>query len=335
MPSPSSIRPFFRYAALITAVSVGAMLAAMAIVAAAIALGGPRDLPPLASINEPFKDRVQTDVPPAQRYTARDGTVLAWHAYGPAGSTASVPLRRVVLLHGSSARGESNHVLAQALAAEGYAVASLDMRGHGASGPRGRAAYIGQLEDDLEDFLRSVPHTGPQTLMGFSAGGGFALRFAASSRQELFSDYVLLSPFLHHEAPTSRPDSGGWAFVGIPRMIALTLLNRLGITGLNDLPVMSFALSEAAGNVLTPSYSYTVASNFRPHDDYQADIRRARGKICIVAGQADELFYADRFASVFADAGKTVPVTLLPGIDHINLILDAAAVRVIAQSCQT
>ena len=333
-------QPRRRYAMFIAATLLTAVLAALAGLAAAIAWGGPKDIPPLASINNPFKDVDYSNVPPAQRYTARDGASLAWHGYSPTGGTggtggtdasASAPQRRVVLVHGSSARGQSNHVLAQALAAAGYAVASLDMRGHGASGPRGQAAYIGQMEDDIEDFLRAVPHAGPQTLMGFSAGGGFALRFAGSARQGLFDRYVLLSPFLHHNAPTSRPDSGGWASVGLPRMIAVTLINQFGITRWNHLPVLSFALNDVARELLTPHYSYTVATNFRPHNDYLADIRNARGTVCIVAGQDDELFYADRFADLFAQAGKPVPVTLVPGVNHMGLTLDAQAVATVAR----
>ena len=323
--------PRRRYAMFIAATLLTAVLAALAGLAAAIAWGGPKDIPPLASINNPFKDVDYSNVPPAQRYTARDGASLAWHSYSPAGAAPDAPQRRVVLVHGSSARGQSNHVLAQALAAAGYAVASLDMRGHGASGPRGQAAYIGQMEDDIEDFLRAVPHAGPQTLMGFSAGGGFALRFAGSARQGLFDRYVLLSPFLHHNAPTSRPDSGGWASVGLPRMIAVTLINQFGITRWNHLPVLRFALNDVARELLTPHYSYTVATNFRPHNDYLADIRNARGTVCIVAGQDDELFYADRFADLFAQAGKPVPVTLVPCVNHMGLTLDAQAIATVAR----
>ena len=302
--------------------------------AAAVIWGGPKDIPPLASINDPFKDVDYSSVPKVQRYTARDGASLAWHGYLPMPSTATTPMRRVVLVHGSSARGQSMHVLAQALAAEGFAVAALDMRGHGESGVRGQAAYVGQMEDDVEDFLRAVPHTGPQTLMGFSAGGGFALRFAGDARQDLFDRYVLLSPFVHHNAPTSRPDSGGWASVGLPRSVALTVLNQIGITRWNDLPVLRFALNDVARSLLTPSYSYTIATNFRPHDDYQSDIRNARGTVCIVAGQDDELFYADRFADLFAHAGKPVPVTLVPGVNHMGLTLDAVAVQAVARACK-
>lgn len=221
--------------------------------AAALAWGGPKDILPLASVNEPFQSVDFSDVPPAQRYTARDGTLLAWYAYPPDSTRADTSNRRVVVVHGSSSRARSTHVLAQALAAQGYSVAALDMRGHGESGTRGQAAYIGQLEDDVEDFVRQVPHTGPQTLMGFSAGGGFALRFAGSARQALFDRYVLLSPFIHQDAPTARPDTGGWATIGMPRLVALTLLNRIGITWWNHLSVLQFALDEASRAGLTPA----------------------------------------------------------------------------------
>lgn len=321
-------------AMLTTMILLMAVSLAIVCCAAAVIWGGPRDIAPLASINDPFKDVDFSNTPKMQHYTARDGTSLAWYGYPPLISNSAAPARRVVLVHGSSARGQSMHVLAQALASQGYAVAALDMRGHGESGVRGQATYVGQLEDDMEDFLRAVPHDGPQTLMGFSAGGGFALRFAGSAQQDMFDRYVLLSPFVHHDAPSSRPDSGGWASVGLPRMIALTVLNRMGITHWNHLPVLRFALNDAARSMLTPSYSFTLATNFRPHNDYQSDIRNAHGTVCIVAGRDDELFYADRFADLFAKAGKHVQVTLVPGVNHIGLTLDAVAVGAVANACK-
>lgn len=302
-----------------------------AALAAAIAWGGPAPIAPLASINEPFARVDYSAMPAPRHYTARDGTALAWLHYPAAGQAASG--RRVVLVHGSSARARSMHVLAMALAAEGLDVAALDLRGHGDSGPRGHAAYIGQLEDDVEDFLRAVPHNGPSTLLGFSSGGGFVLRFAASERQALFDRYVLLSPFLHHNAPTNRPANGGWVSVGLPRYIALTVLNRFGVTAWNHLPVMRFGLNEVAQALLTPSYDYTLATNFRPNDDYQADIRRLPAQVRLLAGREDELFQADRFEAVFADAGHAVAVTLIPGVKHMGLTLDAAAVRAVARAC--
>ncbi|MFM5616223.1 alpha/beta hydrolase [Aeromonas veronii] len=64
------------------------------------------------------------------------------------------------------------HKMASAFSQAGYDAYALDIRGHGASGDKGTIAYIGQLEDDLEDFIKSVAPAKPATLVGFSSGGG-------------------------------------------------------------------------------------------------------------------------------------------------------------------
>ncbi len=314
--------------AMILAISLLLLLTALA---AAVVWGGPRPMAPLASINAPFAKVDFSDVPPPRHFTARDGARLAWLFY-PAirspGDRATQP-RRVVLVHGSSARARSMHVLAKGLAQAGFDVAALDMRGHGDSGPRGHIAYLGQLEDDVEDFMRAEPAAGPDTLMGFSSGGGFVLRLAGGTRQKLFDRYVLLSPFLHHSAPTNRPNNGGWVSVGLPRLIALSILNRVGITAWNNLSVLRFGLNDVARESLTTRYDYTLATAFRPRDDYRADIRNAPPALRIVAGRDDELFDASGFAGVFSSAGKTVPVTLVDGVNHMGLTLDARALPAI------
>ncbi|MFJ2987275.1 alpha/beta hydrolase [Collimonas sp. NPDC087041] len=294
------------------------------IVTLAIGFGGPHEPRPMASMNNPFKSVDFSDLPAIRRYTARDGTQLAFRQYPAAGAN---PKGSVVLVHGSSARGDSMHVMAKAFAAAGYTAYALDMRGHGESGSKGNIAYVGQLEDDIEDFTRALTPAMPATLAGFSSGGGFVLLFAGSDRQVLFSNYLLLSPFISQDAPTFRPDSGGWVSVGVPRLMAIGLLNAIDIHALNGLPVVRFALSEQAKSFLTPQYSYALTQNFRPQADWQANIRAVRQPLRLVAGQDDEAFHAERFAEVFKAAGKDVPVTLLPGIGHIPLTLDRSAVQ--------
>ena len=135
-------------------------------------------------------------------------------------------------VHGSSGSSVAVHALAKALAARGVETYAPDIRGHGASGTRGDIAYVGQLEDDLADFvaeIRKANPTAPLTLVGHSSGGGFALRIAASPIQNLFARTVLLSPYLGYDAPSSRKDAGGWASPDIPRIIAFSVLHRFGI----------------------------------------------------------------------------------------------------------
>ncbi len=308
---------------LVTILIVVAVL--VAALGLAIALGGPGEPPPpMSSINDPFKNVDFSDLPEVSHFTARDGARVAFRAYPAVGDAIK---GSVVLVHGSSASSSSMHVMAKSFAAAGYAAYALDIRGHGQSGAKGHIAYIGQLEQDMEDFVNAIKLAQPSTLVGFSSGGGFVLRFAGTARQKLFSNYLLLSPWISQGAATLRPGSGGWATVGVPRIIAIAVLNGFGMHAFDDLPVVRFAVDERDKGFLTPQYSFALEQNFRPERDYQANIRAVRQPLRVLAGQNDEVFYADKFASVFKTAGKDVPVTLLPGIDHISLTLDPAAIR--------
>ena len=146
------------------------------------------------------------------------------------------------------------HVMAKGFSAAGYDAYALDIRGHGDSSTRGHIAYVGQLEDDMEDFVHAVKLAQPSTLIGFSSGGGFVLRFAGFSKEKLFSNYLLLAPFISQDAATSRPDSGGWVSVGVPRIIAISFLNGFGVHAFDDLPVIRYALTKENAKFLTPGY---------------------------------------------------------------------------------
>ena len=123
---------------------------------------------------------------------------------------------------------------AKALAQSGVAAVAIDARGHGASGTRGDIACIGQIDDDLADLVAELRKTYPSsrlTLIGHSAGGGFVLRIAGGPLAEKIDRFVLLAPYLGYRAPTNRPNEGRgkWAEVDMPRLVALALLNRLGL----------------------------------------------------------------------------------------------------------
>lgn len=306
-------------------------LAVLAIAAtAAIAFGGPGEPAPMASITDPFRNVDYAGLPAASTFQARDGTRLAYRAY----ATDGAPKGSVVLVHGSSARGNSMHLLARAFAAAGYAAYALDIRGHGESGTKGQIDYIGQLDDDIEDFVRALQPARPATLAGFSSGGGFTLRIAAGERQKLFDNYLLLSPFISQDAPTYRANSGGWVQVGMPRYVAIGVLHALGVRAFDHLPVTRFALNDTARAMLTPQYSFALAQNFRPRADWRASIRAAGQPMRLLAGSDDEAFHADRFEQVFKTEGKDVPVSLLPGLGHIALTIDPAAVRAAVAAVQ-
>jgi alpha-beta hydrolase superfamily lysophospholipase len=259
-------------------------------------------------------------------YQGADGAKLFYRAYAPLGDNIK---GSAVLVHGSSGSSESMHPMATALAAAGVHIYALDVRGHGDSGPKGHIAFIGQLESDLQMFVQAVQPPSPSTLIGFSSGGGFVLRVAASEMQSSFDSYLLLSPYLGHTAPNYRPDSGGWVSVGIPRIVALNALNAVGIRHWNDFPVVRFALTEEAKKLLTPEYDFNLNMNFAANADYQADLLNAKGKVAILAGDADELLQSQELQGMVQSAGKDWAVQLLPGVQHIPLTLEPLALKAI------
>src|ERR1700755_2662922 len=167
--------------------------------------------PELKSISQTARSVDRSNMPPLERFAARDGTQLAYRHYPARGPATG---RAAILVHGSSGSSAAAHALADALAAHGVETFAPDIRGHGGSGTRGDIAYLGQLEDDMADFATLVRKSAPDapiTLLGHSAGGGFALRVANSPIKDLFARTVLLAPYLGYDAPTHPPKSGGWA----------------------------------------------------------------------------------------------------------------------------
>lgn len=290
--------------------------------------------PPLASISETARAVDRSTMPGLERFPARDGTALAYRHY-PVGAAAVG--RVAVLVHGSSGSSTSVHALAEALAAHGVETYAPDIRGHGASGTRGDIGYIGQLEDDLADLvavIRQTAPTAPLTLIGHSAGGGFALRVASSPIQNLFARTVLLAPYLGYDAPTNRPDSGGWASADIPRFLALGILRGAGIECCEALPTLAFAVPPNSEKILAAAYSYRLMRNFATRG-YKADFAAATRPITVIAGADDELMLADKYAEAVHAVAPSVDVKLIDGVNHMAVVSARKAVSAIADDVAT
>jgi alpha-beta hydrolase superfamily lysophospholipase len=262
---------------------------------------------------------------------ARHGSPIAYRHWDAANPGAQE--RVVIAIHGSSASSSSLHPLAKALRAEGFTVYAPVIRGHGETGQRGDIDFAGQLDDDLADFTTMVKARHPNAqlaLLGFSSGGGFALHTAATPLGTAFGRIVLISPFLGQRAPTNRPQgTDPWAKAFVPRILALLLLQRVGIHAFEHLPVVVFAVLPEQAKFLTSSYSFLLANAFAT-SDYAADLRNAKAPLAVLVGGNDELFEASRFAPTIQAISPNTPVTVVPGLDHIAMTLDPRAVPAIA-----
>jgi pimeloyl-ACP methyl ester carboxylesterase len=226
------------------------------------------------------------------------------------------------------------HALAAALRAAGVTAYVPDIRGHGGSGRRGDIDYIGQIDDDLVDFVTQL---GPaksgetRTLVGFSAGAGFTVRFAGGRHGMLFDRYVFLSPILPG-SPTLRPASGGWVSFSVPRVVTIALLDRFGIHWFDGFPVLSYAVSPEMSRWVTASYSYRLTMNFGVGRQYETYLRNIHRPAAVLVGDADEQEFADQFAPLFQRLGVNIPVTLVPNMKHGEMISNPEALQVVVRT---
>ena len=310
--------------------ALGAVGAVALLLTALVATPLPR-LPELASISAARAKVDFSALPAIERYQARDGTWLGFRHY-PSGGPATG--RVAIVVHGSSgSSGGTIHALSETLARRGVETFAIDIRGHGASGTRGDIGYVGQLEHDLADFVaivRNTAPTAPLTLVGHSSGGGFALRVAGSPIQHLFERTVLLAPYLGYDAPSTRPDSGGWAKADIPRIVGLELLRVLRVNCCEALPVLALAVPPNSEKTLVGTYSDRLMRNFAVNRDYRRDLATATRPITIFSGADEELMFADKYVEAVRGAPAAVDVRLIDGVNHMGIVSVPSAISIVA-----
>jgi pimeloyl-ACP methyl ester carboxylesterase len=297
----------------------------------------PLERPPeLRSVSDSAKGIDWSTLPPLERFQARDGTWIGFRHYAPNGSATG---RGAIFIHGSSgSSGTVNHALTHAIAAHGVETWALDIRGHGGSGTRGDIGYVGQLEDDLVDFVAEVRKTAPDlplTLIGHSAGAGFSLRVAATPiMQDMFVRTVLLAPYLGYDAPTNRPNSGGWANADIPRFLGLAALRKLGIDCCAQLPVLALAVRPNMEKILVSTYSDRLMRNYATRG-YRLDLPGVTHPMTVFGGAEDEMMISDKYAETVQAIKPSVDVKLLDGINHMGIVTNPKAVNAIAEDVAT
>ena len=190
----------------------------------------------------------------------------------------------VILLYGSRWYAQQFDALLPALAKHADVIAP-DLRGHGPQAKlRGDVAYIGQLEDDIADLIDLYARPEQKIVL-------------AGAHGDRVTSAILLAPFLKYNAPTMRPNAGGWSRPLVRRFIGLSLLNAVGVTVLNHLTVLQLAFPEFVLNTvhkvaLTRAYTYRMNLSYEPRSDYLSDIA-ALPRFDLIVGQDDKFFIAD------------------------------------------
>lgn len=276
----------------------------------------------------------RASLPQIRHYRTRDGSSLPFRHYACEAETA------LILLHGSGADGTYLHPFALALSRQNIAnVYTPDLRGHGtAPARRGDIDYIGQLEDDLADLVAQIrTETAVRKLIvgGHSSGGGLALRFGGGRYGHLGDGYLLLAPYLGHNAPTVKRNSGGWARPAIGRIVAIALLNALGIKAFNAAKVLRFNLPDGfRTGTETLAYSYRMMTGFNPVD-YRTELRSIRSPMLIIVGSQDEAFYPERFEPTVHPHKPDAKIEVAEGVSHLSIVLHNRAATTTARWLDT
>jgi pimeloyl-ACP methyl ester carboxylesterase len=103
----------------------------------------------------------------------------------------------VVLIPGMGDLRSTYRFLGPALVAEGYRVASVDLRGHGDSDATFTSYGDAETSSDVVALIEELG--GPAVIVGNSMGAGSAV-MAAAQRPELVSGLVLIGPFVRNGA---------------------------------------------------------------------------------------------------------------------------------------
>lgn len=272
-------------------------------------------------------------LPEQDHYTARDGTKLAYRYYDAGKEVDSI----MILIHGSGYHSAYLRPLAQAISSNKMAhVYTPDLRGHGKQVVRrGDVDYIGQLEDDLSDFIAHLrkPHPKASLILGgHSNGAGLVVRFAGGDHEAQPEGYVLLAPYINHRVPVNRPDSSGWASPNIPRIIGLTMLNNTGITAFNHYTAIHFNMpEEARDGTETIAYSYRLQKSFSARYDYKQELTSLEEETLVLVGEDDKFFHAERFRPFFNKHVDKSRVSIVKDVNHLGVVTDSMASRVIGE----
>ena len=292
----------------------------------AIIFGTSPPPPELTSISDPFKTVDFADLPPVRKLEVKHGSPIAYRVYGEGAKGVTIAI------HGSSALGASLHPLAKGLAAAGQAVYVPDLRGHGETGRRGDVDFLGQPDMDLMSLILLTQKEQPGkklTLLGFSLGSGFLIRFVGAYSVLQPDRTILLAPALGPEAASTRSaESARWAAAHVPRIIGLTILNFLGFAGLNELEAIRFAVPPNSERHQVASYTFRLYASLMPLS-YKRALGKTTAPVHVLIGGKDELFNADSMRASLAGINPKLDLTVVPGVDHVGLTLDPAAFAII------
>lgn len=264
-----------------------------------------------------------------RKFLMRDGKQLFSYAYQKESDTT------IVLLHGVLSSAYMMNKTAGLLQETTHnEVIALDFRGHGQSeGNSGDVEHINQYVEDLVDVIAALKKEKPNQkiiLAGHSMGGGIILRFAMETNKPNVDGYLLFAPHLGANSPTiksveSETKEESFIKLHINRIIGLKMMNAIGETKYNNLPVLFFNLPKT---MPITKYSYRASESMNPLD-YKEGLNAIDKPLLVVVGNNDEAFDARKFKAVVT-AHSTGEVFIVENETHNGIRHNAKTMAIIS-----
>ena len=260
-------------------------------------------------------------------FKTRDGIRLYSNFFDAQSNTT------IILLHGILANNYQYNTSAGRLSEITKTnVITIDLRGHGKSeGKQGDIDYIDQYVDDISDVIgifRKDNLNQKIILAGHSMGGGIAMRYVSKKNTETVDGYLLFAPALGWESPTTRkesnPEDKQFSQAHIPRIIGIAMLNAVGITSFNNLPVLFFNLQNGLPIV---EYTYCSMASMSPEDASES-FKKVGKPLLVLVGEDDAVFYPNEYKPLVTknSAGE---VQIIENANHNSIHYNSKSINVI------
>jgi alpha-beta hydrolase superfamily lysophospholipase len=251
------------------------------------------------------------------KWEADDGTGFFAQGWEP---DEGKPKAFLTLVHGLGEHTSRFTHVGKAMTEARYAMAGLDLRGHGRSGgARGHAPSLVAYMQDIRRFFQEMTPRYPQIphfLYGHSLGGllvlAYALQYGAGLRGVMVTGAALRDSLQEQKAKL--------ALVKLLAPILPTMSIHSGL----DLPALSHdpAIIEAYQN--DPLVHYKVTPGFARAGLEAIDLCFARAKefpvpLLLIHGKADKITYPSgsaEFANLVREAGGDVTLKLWDDLYH-------------------
>lgn len=271
--------------------------------------------PALSATGEQF-------MPPVSGYAPVNGVNLWYETHGQG--------RPLVLLHGGLGSTGMFAAILPLLAA-GRQVIGVDLQGHGRTGPLGRPMSFATLATDIAELIRFLGF-GKADVMGYSLGGGVALRLAID-HPALVDRLVLVSTAFA---------SDNWHDYNLTGMRGMAADPVAAAESLRGSPIHEAYRAVAPGGEQSwPAAVREVASLVGQDFDWSADIARVTAPTLLVVGDWDSIRIgrATQFFELLGGGGQDANwdrsgmnrnrFAVLPDTTHYDIFMSPALPAVI------